>query len=94
VSRANLDALLIFMADFRHGGFDQPADAREKTAMPTIEHIEPLLDVNSSAELLRVSPYTIRSWIRKGILRATKLGRLVRIEPCEVQRLIAEGRIR
>ena len=54
--------------------------------------IEQLLDVNSSAELLRVSPYTIRSWIRKGVLHATKLGRLVRVEPAEIQRLISVGK--
>jgi len=60
--------------------------------MENIEQIQRLLDVNMSAELLRVSPYTIRSWIRKGLLRATKLGRLVRIEPTEVQKLIAAGR--
>jgi excisionase family DNA binding protein len=60
--------------------------------MATIQEGQPLLDVRASAELLRVSPYTIRSWIRKGILRATKLGRLVRIEPAEVQRLIAAGK--
>ena len=56
------------------------------------EQIQPLMDVNKSAEVFRVSPYTVRSWIRKGVLRATKLGRLVRIEPREVQRLIAAGR--
>lgn len=60
--------------------------------MPITEHIEQLLDVNGSAELLRVSPYAVRSWIRKGVLRASKLGRLVRIEPSEVQRLIASGK--
>jgi len=57
-----------------------------------MERIEQLLDVKSSAEVLRVSPYTIRSWIRKGTLRATKLGRLVRIEPSEVKRLISAGK--
>ena len=60
--------------------------------MENFEQIQRLLDVNMSAELLRVSPYTIRSWIRKGVLRATKLGRLVRIEPTEVRKLITAGR--
>jgi excisionase family DNA binding protein len=60
--------------------------------MENLEQIQRSLDVNGSAELLRVSPYTIRSWIRKGVLRATKLGRLVRIEPTEVKKLIAAGR--
>ena len=57
-----------------------------------MEEIQPLLDVAEAAAMLGVSPYTIRSWIRKGGLGATKLGRLVRIEPSEVQRLIAAGR--
>jgi len=56
--------------------------------------LEPLLDVNRFADLVGVSPYTIRDWIRKGVLRATKLGRLVRIEQSELQRLIAAGRMR
>ena len=51
--------------------------------MQVNERIEPLLDVRTFAELVRVSPYTVRSWIRKGVLRATKLGRLVRIEPSD-----------
>ena len=62
--------------------------------MENMQQLQALLDVFESAELLRVSPYTIRSWIRKGVLRAMKLGRLVRIEPSEVQRLIAAGRVK
>ena len=60
--------------------------------MESMQQLQALLDVVEAAELLRVSPYTIRSWIRKGVLGATKLGRLVRIEPSEVQRLIASGK--
>jgi excisionase family DNA binding protein len=60
--------------------------------MASIEEVQPLLDVNESAELLRVSPYTVRAWIRKGVLHATKLGRLVRLERSEVQRLIEAGK--
>ena len=54
--------------------------------------VEPLLDVNGFAKQLSVSPYTVRAWIRKGVLRATKLGRLVRIEQSEIQRLISAGK--
>jgi len=54
--------------------------------------IQHLLDVKEAAKTCNVSPYTVRSWIRKGILQATKLGRLVRIEQSEIQRLIAAGR--
>jgi|GEM_PF-3286200 len=60
----------------------------------TLAGAERLLDVNDSALLLAVSPYTIRDWIRKGTLRATKLGRLVRIEQSEIERLISAGRMR
>ena len=56
------------------------------------KQIQPLLDVNGSAQALHVSPYTIRSWIRKGTLRATKLGRLVRIEQSELERAISAGK--
>ena len=58
----------------------------------TNEWIQPLSDVNEAAQTLKVSVYTVRSWIRKGILRATRLGRLVRIEQSEIQRLIAAGK--
>jgi len=51
-----------------------------------------LLNVHEVADVMRVSHYTVRAWIRSGRLKATKLGRLVRIEPSEVQRLIASGR--
>ena len=56
------------------------------------EQLIQLLDVDEVAELFHASPYTIRSWIRKGILRATKLGRLVRVEPKDVQDFIEKGR--
>jgi excisionase family DNA binding protein len=63
-----------------------------RESMPTIEGIQPLLDVDQAASFLGVSPYTIRAWIREGKLNATKLGRLVRVEPAEIQKLISAGR--
>jgi len=53
--------------------------------------LDKLLDVYQAAEVMRVSVYTIRAWIRQGKLRAVKLGRLVRIEPKEISRFIAQG---
>jgi len=55
--------------------------------------LDRLLDVHEAAEVMRVSVYTIRAWIRQGKLKATKLGRLVRLEPREVMRLISGGRL-
>jgi excisionase family DNA binding protein len=54
--------------------------------------MEPLFDVKQAAECLHVSHYTVRSWIKTGKLRATKLGSLVRIQRSELQRLIDEGK--
>jgi excisionase family DNA binding protein len=67
-------------------------NSRDKGNMETDESMQPLLDVNEAAGVLGVSHYTVRSWIRKGILNATKLGRLVRVEPNEVQKLIESGK--
>jgi excisionase family DNA binding protein len=60
----------------------------------TLEQVERLLDVVEAAHVMRVSPYTVRSWIRSGRLNATKLGRLVRVEPREIQRLICSVSVR
>lgn len=51
-----------------------------------------LLDVNEAAELIHASPFTVRSWIRKGRLAAVRVGRLVRIEPCELEKLVTRGK--
>jgi excisionase family DNA binding protein len=51
-----------------------------------------LWDVNEAARRLHVSPWTIRRWEFDGKLRAVRLGKLVRFEPSEIQRFIAEGR--
>lgn len=56
------------------------------------ERLARLLTVNESAEVYGVSPYTIRLWIRKGLLHAIKLGRLVRIQQSELERFINDGR--
>ncbi len=37
--------------------------------------MERLYSVEEAAELLRVSPHTLRLWVYQGRLRATKLGR-------------------
>jgi excisionase family DNA binding protein len=54
--------------------------------------VECLLTVDQAGELLGVSPYTIRSWIRSGKIRPTRLGRLVRIEKAELKRFIESGK--
>jgi excisionase family DNA binding protein len=46
-----------------------------------------LLTVHEAASLLRVSELTIRRWIWAGKLPATRLGRLVRIRPADLESL-------
>lgn len=44
------------------------------------------------AELFKVSPLTVMNWIKKGKIRANKIGRVVRISEEEIKKLIKETR--
>lgn len=48
-----------------------------------------LFDVNGAAQLLAISPWTVRAYIRQGKLRPVRIGRLVRIEENEIQEFVA-----
>lgn len=50
-----------------------------------------LLTVTQAAELLQVSPRTIRGWLLKRRIAFIKLGRSVRIPRRELERLIQAG---
>jgi excisionase family DNA binding protein len=54
--------------------------------------MKPLYDVNAAAQLLAVSCWTIRAYIRQGKLRPVRVGRLVRLEEDELQRFVAEAK--
>ena len=54
--------------------------------------MSPLLDTNHAAELLALSPWTIRLYTRTGKLNAIKIGRSVRYEETELQRFIEQNR--
>lgn len=43
------------------------------------------------AEYLKVSPQTVRAWIRAGQVHAVKLGRAWRVPVDEVRRVATEG---
>ena len=53
--------------------------------------MRPLKSVVEAAELLRISPWTVRSYIRDGRLRPVRLGRRVLLAEDELERLVAEG---
>lgn len=50
-----------------------------------------LLTLADVAEALRVSPHTVRSWVRKGKLTPTRICRRLLFNPNEVQRFLAEA---
>jgi len=54
--------------------------------------MSPLLDTNRAADLLALSPWTIRLYTRTGKLNAIKIGRSVRYEETELQRFIEQNR--
>ena len=69
---------------------------------PGIETVDPeddgsspptpqLLTPNEAAEVCRVSTKTIYRWIKSGDLKAIRLGRILRIAVCELDRFIAEN---
>ena len=50
-----------------------------------------LLKIEHAAELLGVSPWTIRSWIAQRRIRSAKLGSRRLIHESEIARLIEDG---
>lgn len=50
-----------------------------------------LLNVNDAADLLSISPWTVRAYIREGKLRSVRLGRRVLLSETELERLINES---
>lgn len=59
------------------------------TVLNPYEPIAPLtLTIEQAAQLLGVSPSTVRNRVTDGTIRAVKLGRLIRIPRAELERLI------
>ena len=50
-----------------------------------------LYDVKAAAQVLAISPWTVRAYIRDGKLNPVRLGRLVRIAEEELQRFVAQA---
>jgi excisionase family DNA binding protein len=54
--------------------------------------VKPLYDVKSTAQLLGVSTWTVRAYIRQGKLRPVRIGRLVRLDEEELSRFVASSK--
>jgi excisionase family DNA binding protein len=50
-----------------------------------------LLSIEAAAEVLSISKWTVRSYVRTGKLRPVRIGRRVLLAEAELERLIAES---
>jgi excisionase family DNA binding protein len=50
-----------------------------------------LLSITAAAELLSISPWTVRAYIRTGKLTPVRIGRRVLLAEAELERLITES---
>ena len=70
-----------------HGALAKPPG---KTVMEKSD-MQPLRSVRKAAELLGISPWTVRAYIRDGKLRPVRIGRRVLLAEAELERFVAEG---
>jgi hypothetical protein len=64
---------------------------------PNVVHLkevalEPLLNIDEAARAIGRAHWTLRRDIKCGKLKCIRIGRRIMIEPCEIRRLIDEGR--
>jgi excisionase family DNA binding protein len=59
---------------------------------PRAKKPQPLHTVSQTAEILNASKRTVRRYIERGLLRAVKIGGLVRIDPADLEDLIRDHR--
>ena len=52
--------------------------------------MESLKSVEDAAEVLSISPYTVRGLIRQGKLNPVRIGRRVLLQPAELERFISD----
>ncbi len=55
------------------------------------QRIDNRLSVADAAKIAKVSPATVRGWLRAGHLTTNWAGRQQRIDPAELERLMKEG---
>ena len=54
--------------------------------------MEALVPIQKAAELLGISPWTVRKYIHGNKLRTVRIGRRVLIEQSELRRIVEAGR--
>ena len=54
--------------------------------------MKPLRNINETAQLLGISPWTVRLYVRNGKLRAVRIGTRVLLEENELERFVTEAK--
>ena len=54
--------------------------------------MRPLYDVKAAAQVLSISPWTVRSYIRTGSIRPLRIGRRVLFQEEELERFVSEAK--
>jgi excisionase family DNA binding protein len=57
-----------------------------------IDHSPRLLDLQTVALQLSVSPHTVRKWVKDGKLRPTRICRRLLFESSEISRFVSEAK--
>ena len=52
-----------------------------------------LLNVVQASQELNCSKYSLRKWIKEGMIQVVRLGRAIRIRSTEVDQIISEGKL-
>jgi excisionase family DNA binding protein len=73
------------MAD--SGGFPEYTNQAKRAAM----NVPQLLSLSEVATALRVSPHTVRAWVRKDRLRPVRICRRLLFHPDAVAQFVAAG---
>ena len=60
--------------------------------MDKTSEVTRLMDLQELADLWRVSPHTVRSWVRKGRLQPVRICRRLLFHPDEIARFLQEAR--
>jgi excisionase family DNA binding protein len=68
--------------------------AREGEIVTEEEQMEAkLISIAEGATRLGISKFTLRGWIRQGVIPHIRLGRRVLLEPTDIKKLIAANRV-
>ena len=58
---------------------------------PTVAPAEPWASIEAGAQHAAISPETLREWIKRGFVRAARVGRVWRVRLSEIDAFLIQG---